>query len=90
MGRMKTKLKNKNKKAKGGSEAGGKGGGGWKEISEILFTATSTQSPTHKANKKSDMSKHLSKHLAIGEVERNYRMSANPVFIAPGRFKLAN
>ena len=69
---------------------GGKGGGGWKEISEILSTATSTQSPTHKANKKSDMSKHLSKHLAIGEVERNYRMSANPVFIAPGRFKLAN
>ena len=50
MGRIKN---NNKKKTEGGSEEGGgrgKGGGGRKI--EILSTATSTQSPNHKTNKK--------------------------------------
>ena len=49
-----------------------------------MSTATSTQIPNHKANKKKDVSKQLSK--VVKEVKRNYNMFANPVFVTPGRF----
>ena len=37
---------------------------------------------------KNDISKQLSKQAKTGEVERNYKMFANPVFITPGGYIL--
>ena len=37
-------------------------------------------------NQKHDLSKQQSKQAKTGEVELNYKMFANPVFINPGRF----
>ena len=56
-------------------------------IREISSTvATSTQIPNHKTTKKkSDISKQHSKQAKTWEVERNYKMFANPVVINPGR-----
>ena len=39
-----------------------------------------------KQTKKIDISKQQSKQAQTSEVERNYKMFANPVFINPGRF----
>ena len=74
------KKKKKKKKTEGGSE----GRGGQIEVRKILSTATSTQIPNHKANKKKDTSKQLSK--VVKEVQRNYNMFANPFFVTSGRF----
>ena len=66
---------------------GGRGGGGIERtrIREIPSTATSTQIPNHKSTKKNDISKQHSEQAKTGEVERNYKMLANPVFINPSR-----
>ena len=52
-----------------------------------MSLATSTKIPNHKTtrNKKNDISKQLNKQAKSGEVERNYKIFANPVFINPGR-----
>ena len=57
---------------------------------EILSTATFTQIPNHKTTKKekNDISKQYSKQGKTGEVERNFKMFDNPVFINPGRYNL--
>ena len=70
--------------------AGGEGVGG-KIV--ILSTSTSTQIPSHKRSKqkKNDISKQHSKHMSsykTGEVAKNYKMFANPVFITPGRNRI--
>ena len=50
----------------------------------ILSTSTSTQIPNHKTSKKNDISKQHSKQATRqGEVQKNYKMFANPVFITP-------
>ena len=69
----------------GGRKDGG--GGGGKIV--ILATSTSTQIPKHKTSKKNDISKQHSKQAIRREVEKNYKMFANPVFITPGRYKLS-
>ena len=58
------------------------------EVREILSTATSTQIPNTKQQKKNDISKQHSKQAKTVEVERNYKMFANPDFINPGKYKL--
>ena len=66
-----------------------KGGGGrWIEIRDILSTATSTQSPKHKTNKKKRHRKQLSKQaIRQGKLrEITGKMFANSVFITPGRY----
>ena len=62
------------------------GRGGWVEIRENLSTATPTKIPNHKTTKKNDISKAHSKQAKTAEVERNYKMFSNPVFINPGRY----
>ena len=52
------------------------GGGGEKKKIVILSTANSTQIPNHKTSKTDKE----------GEVEKNYKMLANPVFITPRRY----
>ena len=65
-----------------GKKKSGGGGGGGKRV--ILSTSTSTQIPNHKTSEKNDISKQHSNHMHMssyytGEVEKNYKMFANPV-----------
>ena len=52
----------------------------------ILSTSTSTQIPNHKPSK-NKRHKQTTEETSYqtGEVEKNYKMFANPVFITPGR-----
>ena len=66
---------------------GGEGGGGRKSSNlQILSSATSTQTHNHETTpQKCHISKQHSKQAKRGrEVERNYKIPANPVFINPG------
>ena len=72
-----------------GREKESGGGGGGKIV--IQSTSTSTRIPSHKTShqKKNDISNQHSKHMSsskTGEVAKNYKMLANPVFITPGRY----
>ena len=53
-----------------------------------LSTATFTQIPNYKTSKKTTLANNtVSRRLdKTGEVERNYKMFANPVFKNPGRY----
>ena len=50
----------------------------------LLHKSLTTKQP--KKKQKNDISKQLSKQSKTGEVERNYKMFANPVFINPGSY----
>ena len=75
--------------ARSGAGGGvGGGGGGVRKSSnlQILSSATSTQTHNHETTpQKCHISKQHSKQAKRGrEVERNYKIPANPVFINPG------
>ena len=64
---------------------GGRGGGEGRGKIVILSTSTSTQIPNTKQAKKNYIWKQHSKQDIRQEVEKNYKMFADPVFITPGR-----
>ena len=51
-----------------------------------LFFNLCKYTPYTQNNQKHDLSKQQSKQAKTGEVELNYKMFADPVFINPGRF----
>ena len=52
----------------------------------VFFFNLCKFSPYTQNNQKHDLSKQQRKQAKTGEVELNYKMFANPVFINPGRF----
>ena len=53
-------------------------------LQPLLHKSLTTKEP--KKKQKNDISKQHSKKAKTGEVERNYKMFANPVFINPVRY----
>ena len=67
-------------------DGGGGGGGGRKKFATFCLQPLLHKFLTTKQQLKKHISKRHSKQAKTGEVERNYKMFANPVLTNPGRF----